>query len=514
MHDIVIRGGHRRRRHRRRAVRGRRGHRRRGHHRGRRRWPRPAVARSTPPACWSCPGWVDVHTHYDGQATWDAELAPSSWHGVTTAIFGNCAVGFAPVAPGGEAFLINLMEGVEDIPGSVLAEGIDFTWESFPEYLDALDAMPRAIDVGAQVPHAALRVYVMGERGGDHTERATPDEIAEMGRLAVEGIRGRRVRVHHLAHHQPPRRRRPLHAEPDRRGRRADRHRRGHGRGRRRRAAGHQRLREPRGDGAAADAGRGVGPPAVVLADPGRPAAGLLAPRARPGRRGQRRRAAACGPRSAPGPSACCSACRARSIRCASSPATPSCADLPIDERVAELRRPEVRERILGRRARSRLQRLPRQGACSRTFELSDPPDYEPAPEQAIARRAEALGVSTWELMYDLLLADDGHAMLYHPFQNYSTGDLGPGPGDAPRPQHHPGPERRRGPRRHDLRRQLPHLPAHPLGARPRAGSRASGWPRPSTARPRPPPRPSASTTGAWWRPATGPTSTWSTSMR
>jgi N-acyl-D-amino-acid deacylase len=123
------------------------------------------------------PGWVDIHTHYDGQATWDPELSPSSWHGVTTVVMGNCGVGFAPVRPGGESFLIELMEGVEDIPGTALHEGIDWAWESFGEYLDALDAAPRAIDVAAQVPHAALRAYVMGERAH---EPAGADEIAEM----------------------------------------------------------------------------------------------------------------------------------------------------------------------------------------------------------------------------------------------------------------------------------------------------------------------------------------------
>jgi N-acyl-D-aspartate/D-glutamate deacylase len=129
------------------------------------------------------PGWVDIHTHYDGQATWDPLLVPSSWHGVTTAVMGNCGVGFAPVRPGSERYLINLMEGVEDIPETVLAEGIEFRWESFPEYLDALESMPRIMDLGAQVPHAPLRFYVMGERGADHAARPTDDEIARMGEL-------------------------------------------------------------------------------------------------------------------------------------------------------------------------------------------------------------------------------------------------------------------------------------------------------------------------------------------
>mgnify|MGYP006263153227 FL=1 len=127
------------------------------------------------------PGWVDIHTHYDGQATWDPYMSPSANHGVTTAVFGNCGVGFAPVRPGQEKYLINLMEGVEDIPETVLAEGMDFTWESFPEYLDTLASQGRVMDIGAQVPHAALRFYVMGERGADHSEQPTDDEIAEMG---------------------------------------------------------------------------------------------------------------------------------------------------------------------------------------------------------------------------------------------------------------------------------------------------------------------------------------------
>lgn len=134
------------------------------------------------------PGFVDIHTHYDGQATWDSQLAPSSLHGVTTAIFGNCGVGFAPVRPGTSGFLINLMEGIEDIPGTVLAEGVRFNWESFPEYMAALDAIPHAIDIGTQVPHTALRFYVMGERGAVHDEAPTEAEIARMGALLEEAL--------------------------------------------------------------------------------------------------------------------------------------------------------------------------------------------------------------------------------------------------------------------------------------------------------------------------------------
>ena len=133
------------------------------------------------------PGWVDIHTHYDGQATWDPVLAPSSWHGVTTVVMGNCGVGFAPVKPADRKFLIELMEGVEDIPGAALSEGIDWQWESFPEYLDALERIPRAIDVAAQVPHGAVRAYVMGERC--NTDYApTKAEVDAMAALVREGV--------------------------------------------------------------------------------------------------------------------------------------------------------------------------------------------------------------------------------------------------------------------------------------------------------------------------------------
>jgi N-acyl-D-aspartate/D-glutamate deacylase len=134
------------------------------------------------------PGFVDIHTHYDGQATWDSSLAPSSWHGVTSAVMGNCGVGFAPVRPDAHAQLISLMEGVEDIPGAVLEEGIDWSWESFAEYLDAVERVHHDIDVAAQLPHGALRLYVMGERAA-RLEEATDEDAAAMRHLATEAMR-------------------------------------------------------------------------------------------------------------------------------------------------------------------------------------------------------------------------------------------------------------------------------------------------------------------------------------
>lgn len=134
------------------------------------------------------PGFVDIHTHYDGQATWDQEMAPSSWHGVTTVVMGNCGVGFAPAKPDRHDWLISLMEGVEDIPGTALSEGITWDWETFPEYLDALEKMPRTVDIGTHVPHGAVRAYVLGDReqpGAVPTE----EDIKAMSDIVEEGVR-------------------------------------------------------------------------------------------------------------------------------------------------------------------------------------------------------------------------------------------------------------------------------------------------------------------------------------
>ncbi len=134
------------------------------------------------------PGFVDIHTHYDGQATWDAEMAPSSWHGVTTVVMGNCGVGFAPARPDRHEWLISLMEGVEDIPGTALAEGMSWDWETFPEYMDALEKLPRTVDVATHVPHGAVRAYVLGDREKPGAV-PTAEDMTEMSRIVEEGLR-------------------------------------------------------------------------------------------------------------------------------------------------------------------------------------------------------------------------------------------------------------------------------------------------------------------------------------
>jgi N-acyl-D-aspartate/D-glutamate deacylase len=370
------------------------------------------------------PGWVDVHTHYDGQATWDAELGPSSWHGVTTTVFGNCSVGFAPVRPGAEGYLINLMEGVEDIPGSALAEGIDFTWESFPEYLDALERRARTIDVGAQVPHAAVRFYVMGERGADHAAVPTPDEVGEMGRLVREAIEAGALGFSTS---------------------RTTKHRAADGRFTPGLTAGERELLGIAE--AMAAAGAGVVQANSDFGDPveiallrrmgevsGRPVSfSLLQVDHAPDRWRELLRevedANAAGitmrAQVGPRPIGVLMGLDASIHPFAGHRAYKELADLPLPERVARLATPEVRERILGEHPEGGFASWMAH-ALTKTFELGDPPDYEPDPASSIAARAAAAGTSPEALVYDLLLADEGRALLYYPFENYSEGSLEP----------------------------------------------------------------------------------------
>jgi N-acyl-D-amino-acid deacylase len=362
------------------------------------------------------PGWVDVHTHYDGQVTWDPELSPSSWHGVTTVVMGNCGVGFAPVRPGDESFLIELMEGVEDIPGTALHEGIDWAWESFGEYLDALDATPRAIDVAAQVPHAALRAYVMGERAH---EPASADEIAEMSRLAEEGLRAGAVGVstsqtilHSSKHGLVP----GTHAPPDELLALGDAiGRAGHGvfqlvsdhQGGAHDRAWLVELVERTGATATyalAQAGHAPDAWRQALADAAEDQAA--------GRR--------IVPQVACRPTGMLFGLQSSLHPFSTHPTYRELSGLPLDERVATLRRPEVRERLLAEEpstrnpiARGLMQRW------GQIFPLGDPPDYEPPASASIAGVAEREGRDPRAVALDWLLERDGQAFLFAPLASY-----------------------------------------------------------------------------------------------
>ena len=374
------------------------------------------------------PGFVDIHTHYDGQATWDERMTPSSWHGVTTAVMGNCGVGFAPVRPDAHPRLISLMEGVEDIPGAVLDEGIDWSWETFGEYLTAVERRPHDIDLCAQLPHGALRLYVMGERAA-RLEAATPEDIATMRALATEALRAgaigfstSRTLNHRTASGDPT---------PSLR-------------------AGTDEL-EAIALGVAA-AGHGVvelisdfspdtdGEFALVRAMVARTGVPLSLSLAQSHRRPEAWRdllrrieeAVADGlpirAQVAPRPVGVLVGLQSSYHPLLALPSYADLAGLPVAEQARALRDPACRARLLadlqsddgtdgGRGGR----RAPDYGHL---YPLGDVPDYEPAPETSVLRRAAARGVDPAALLLDLLAEDDGRTFLYTPFLNYADGNL------------------------------------------------------------------------------------------
>ena len=372
------------------------------------------------------PGWVDIHTHYDGQVTWDPYLTPSCWHGVTTVVMGNCGVGFAPAKPDSHDWLIGLMEGVEDIPGTALAEGIRWSWESFPEYLDALEAMPRALDVASQVPHGAVRAYVMGERGAKN-EKATAEDIAGMARIVREGIAAgalgfttSRTMLHRAVDGEPV---------PGT-------------------FAGEDELL---GIGRAlGQAGGGVFEMASDLMpeesemawmerlsrETGRPITFALLQNDLDPLQWRRllaatERANAAGARITPQiaarPTGLLMGLQSTAHPFVSHRTYRAIAHLPLEERVREMRRPEVRQRILGEEVQfTNPVAAIVAGAFHKLFPLGDPPDYEPAPEKSVAAMAGRAGKSPREIAYDLLLEQDGRALLYFPLLNYSDVDFEP----------------------------------------------------------------------------------------
>ncbi|MFB4312561.1 amidohydrolase family protein [Actinomadura sp. 21ATH] len=372
------------------------------------------------------PGFVDIHTHYDGQATWDSQLAPSSLHGVTTVVMGNCGVGFAPAARDRHDWLIGLMEGVEDIPGTALAEGITWEWESFPEFLDALDARPRTMDVGTQVPHGAVRAYVMGERGA-RNEPATAADIAAMKAIVKEGVAAGALGFstsRTLAHTA-------IDGEPVPGTFAAEDELFGIGEALRELGTGVYEIAP------AGAAGEDVNaPPKEVAwmrrlsAAIGRPVSfALLQIDAVPDMwRELLDLSAAAGARLYPQV-----ACRPFGMLISleslhafgDHPAYMEIALLPRAERVARMRRPETKRRILAEKPGDDLLASMVRGFPERLFPLAaERPDYEPAPETSVAARAAAAGRDPMELLYDLLLEDDGRNVLLMPLLNYAANDL------------------------------------------------------------------------------------------
>lgn len=375
------------------------------------------------------PGWVDIHTHFDGQATWDPLLTPSCWHGVTTVVMGNCGVGFAPVKPEKRQWLVELMEGVEDIPGTALNEGIQWDWETFPEFLDALEKHPYVMDIGTQVPHGAVRGYVMGERGAKN-EPATTEDISAMAAIVKEGIEAgalgfssSRTLVHRAVDGEPV----PgtFAAEDELFG------------------IGH----------ALKDAGTGVfelAPGGVMgedLAAPhkevawmrklsreiGRPVSFALiqidqqptlwkeileiCDESKP--EGSMLR-----PQVASRPSMLLIGLQTFSPY-SFRPTYAALAELPLEERVRELSKPDVKQQIL---TEDPVDEEPLLSfvlsGMHKIFPLGEVPDYEPTPDKSIESIAKATGRDPHDVLYDEMLRLDGKALLMVALVGYTDGDL------------------------------------------------------------------------------------------
>jgi len=375
------------------------------------------------------PGFVDIHTHYDGQATWDPLLAPSCFHGVTTLVMGNCGVGFAPVRPDQHDFLIGLMEGVEDIPGTALHEGIQWEWETFPEYLDALARRRFAMDVATQVPHGAVRAYVMGDRGASN-QPATPEDIAAMAALVKEGVAAGALGFstsRTIAH-------RAITGEPVPGTFAAEDELFGIGRAMGSLGRG---IFEVAGAGAA---GEDVAAPKAELdwmrrlsAEIRRPVTfALLQVDAAPDLWREllalSEAAAAEGaqvyPQVAGRPFGMLVGHQTKIHPFALRPSFEALRELPFAERIRRLRDPEVKRRILAEGESAPRSMLLSQ--LHKFFPMGDPPCYEPTREQSVAGLAEREGCDPEELLYDHMLARDGRELFLVPVLNYSQGSCDP----------------------------------------------------------------------------------------
>ena len=369
------------------------------------------------------PGFVDIHTHYDGQATWSNRMSPSSHHGVTSVVMGNCGVGFAPVRATDHDLLIELMEGVEDIPGVALSEGLSWEWESFPDYLDYLSKRHFDMDICAQLPHAALRVYVMGQRGADR-EPATAEDVAEMRRLTEQAMRAgamgftsSRTLNHRSSRGAPTP---TLQAEYDELvGMATALQRAGYG------------VMEMISDFDDLDTEFDLLKSMVKAAD--RPMSISLAQGisdhgwrkvlkkiegasdAGYEMRGQ----------VAPRPIGILLGLTTTLSPFTTRPSFTEVAGLGLVERIASLRDPGRKARILAEptgRGFQRLFRLMDEGR--KIWLMTDPPNYEPDPEDSLHAQATARGIDPWSYIYDTLLQNGGKALLYTPFANYAENNL------------------------------------------------------------------------------------------
>jgi len=371
------------------------------------------------------PGFVDVHTHYDGQVTWDPLLTPSTWHGVTTVVMGNCGVGFAPARPDKHDWLIGLMEGVEDIPGAALSAGITWGWETFPEFLDFLDTQALAIDVATQVPHGAVRGYVMGERGA-RNEPATPEDIEQMARIVREGIEAGALGVstsRTIAH-------RAIDGEPVPGTYAAEDELFGLGRALSEAGAGVFEL-APAGvmgeDLAASEKemdwmrrlSRETGRPITFALlqhdfDPDQWKKMLdLATEAYD-------EGVPIRPQVAGRPLGLLLGLQTfHPLR--QRPSYQSLDELPLEEKVAAMRDPDLRARILAESPEADDRMAFIGMGLDRIFKLGEPPDYEPAADQSLAALAARAGQDPSEYLYDLLLENDGRELLLRPLLGYSN---------------------------------------------------------------------------------------------
>jgi len=369
------------------------------------------------------PGFVDIHTHYDGQAAWDAHTAPSSWHGVTTAVMGNCGVGFAPCKPGDREKLVELMEGVEDIPGPVMHEGLKWTWESFPEYFQALAAKKRDIDLCALLPHAAVRVYVMGDRAIRH-EKATQADIAQMRKIAGDAVKSgafgfstsRTISHKSLTGEYTP----TLRANEDELA--------GIAMGLKDANCG---FIEFTSDWNEPDTKSEFDMLRRVAEKSGRPVVFSVSRRHEPARANQWKELIAYSdqatrdglsmrPVTAPRAVGVLLGLEGSQNPFSGTPTYKSIAHLPRPERVKRMQDPNVRAKILSEDPiAGATWPLIRRLQYTHMYRFGNPPNYTPKKEESIEEMAKRKGVTPPELAYDILIEDDGRDFILSPLSNY-----------------------------------------------------------------------------------------------